>query len=126
MVASPAYARHPDHTIDVVPHEGCVTVRFGGAVVAETDRALELHEADYPVALYLPFEDCRAEHFEETRHTTHCPFKGDARYWTLRADPNGGGETAENAAWGYDEPFDQVAGIAGHVAFYPDRVAIEG
>lgn len=119
---SQAYAERPDHTIAVTPHEGRVTVRFGGEVVAETDGALEMREASYPVVLYVPFADCRAELFEATEHTTHCPFKGDARYWTLRA----GGETAENSVWGYDTPFEQVREIAGCVAFYPDRVAIEG
>ena len=140
MPASPAFAAHPDHTIDVSPHEGRVRVRLGGAVVADTERALALREADYPVALYVPREDCRMERFEATDRSTHCPFKGDARYWTLRAgdgadgdgadgdgaDGDGAdGETAENAAWAYDAPFDQVAAIAGHVAFYPDRVTIE-
>lgn len=127
MTASAAYAKHPDHTITLAPHGGRVVVRFGGVVVAETERALEMREADYPVALYVPRADCRMEHFEESGHATHCPFKGDARYWTLVAG-NGrdGGERAENAAWGYDAPFDQVAEIAGYVSFYPDRVVIEG
>ena len=133
MTASAAYAEHPDHTIEVADHPGRVTVRFGGAVVAVSERALELREADYPAVLYLPFEDCRAEHFEPTDRSTHCPFKGDARYWTLVAGggkgdgkEGQGGERAQNAAWGYDEPFDQVAAIAGHVAFYADKVTIEG
>ena len=120
MVASQAYAKRPDHTITVEPHAGRVTVRLGGETVAETADALELREASYPAVLYVPRADCRMEHFEATDRSTHCPFKGDARYWTLRA----GGETAENAAWGYDEPFDQVAPIAGHVAFYADKVEI--
>ena len=125
MPASPAFAAYPDHTIDVSPHEGRVSVRLGGAVVADTERALALREADYPVALYVPREDCRMERFEATDRSTHCPFKGNARYWTLRAGEGAAGETAENAAWAYDRPFDQVAAIAGHVAFYPDRVTIE-
>ena len=126
LPVSEAYARHPDHTITVAPHEGRVVVRFGGVVVAESERALALREASYPVALYLPFADCRVEHFRATDHTTHCPFKGDARYWTLLSEPGGeSGERAENAAWGYDEPYAQVAQIAGHVAFYPNKVTIE-
>lgn len=120
MVASEAFAKYPNHTIAVTPHAGRVTVRFNGVVVAETERALALAEADYPVALYIPFADCVAEHFEKTAHGSHCPFKGDATYWTLSAN----GARAENAVWGYETPFDQVAGIAGHVAFYPDKVEI--
>lgn len=120
MVSSPAYAEHPDHTITVMPHDGRVTVRFGGVVVAETDRALVLREADYPPAFYIPFADCVAAHFEKTDHSTACPFKGVASYWTLSA----GDARAENAVWGYETPFDEVAEIAGHVAFYPDTVEI--
>ena len=121
MTLSPAYAEHPDHTICVEPHSGRVVVRFGGAVVADTERALVLREASYEPAFYVPFRDCAQACFEPTERSTHCPFKGDARYWTLRA----GEETAENAAWGYDAPFDQVSEIGGHVAFYPDKVSIE-
>ena len=121
MVASPAYAEHPDHTIDVSPHEGRVTVRFADRVVAETDRALELRETSHDPVLYVPREDCSAELMEPSDRPTHCPFKGDARYWTLRA----GDAVARDAAWAYDEPFDQVAAIARHVAFYLDRVSIE-
>ena len=121
MTLSPAYAEHPDHTISVEPHSGRVVVRFGGSVVADTERALVLREASYEPAFYVPFRDCAQACFEPTERSTHCPFKGDARYWTLRA----GEETAENAAWGYDAPFDQVSEIEGHVAFYPDKVSIE-
>ena len=120
MVSSPAYAKHPDHTIAVTPYGGRVTVRFGGVVVAETERALVLKEADYPAAFYIPFADCAAGHFEKSDHATVCPFKGTATYWTLTA----GGARAENAVWGYETPYDQVASIAGHVAFYPDKVEI--
>ena len=121
MTLSPTYTEHPEHTICVEPHSGRVVVRFGGTVVADTQRALVLREASYDPVLYVPFADCAQERFEPMERSTHCPFKGDARYWTLRA----GGEAAENAAWGYDEPFDQVSEIGGHVAFYPDRVSIE-
>lgn len=118
MASSPAFAANPGHTITVAPHDGHVTVRFNGTVVAETDRALSLKEANYPAVLYIPLDDCSPDHFQKTSHQTKCPFKGTASYWTLSA----GGKSAENAVWGYMEPFDQVAEIAGHVAFYPDKV----
>lgn len=121
MVSSPAYAAHPGHTITVTPHDGEVTVRFNGAVVARTVRALRLQEASYPPVLYIPFTDCLTSHFQRTGHSTACPFKGMASYWTLAAN----GARAENAVWGYETPFDEVASIAGHVAFYPDKVAFE-
>jgi uncharacterized protein (DUF427 family) len=121
MVSSSAFAANPGHTITVTPHVGHVSVRFNGTVVAETDKALSLKEASYPPVFYIPFNDCSPGHFQKTSHQTKCPFKGTASYWTLSVD----GKTAENAVWGYETPFDQVAEITGHVAFYPDKVEIE-
>ena len=117
MTLSQAYAKHPDHTITVEPHPGRVTVRVGDAVVAESGRALVLREAGYPPVFYIPREDCRMALFEPTDRVTHCPFKGDARYWTVAG--------VENAAWAYDAPFAQVASIAGHVAFAGEAASIE-
>jgi uncharacterized protein (DUF427 family) len=120
MVTSTAYATNPGHKITVSPFVGRVVVTFKGAVVADTIRALSLREASYPATLYIPRDDCKMVHFIETDLTTKCPFKGTARYWTLSSKDG----TSENAVWGYDKPFDQVAEIDGHVAFYPDRVDI--
>jgi uncharacterized protein (DUF427 family) len=58
---------------------------------------------------------------DRTDHETFCPFKGEASYWTIRV----GDRSAENAVWGYEDPFEEVAGLAGHVAFYADRVEWE-
>ena len=58
---------------------------------------------------------------ERTQHTSFCPFKGGASYWTLRA----GGRVEVNAVWSYEDPFDEVAGLKDYVAFYPDRVEWE-
>ena len=57
---------------------------------------------------------------ERTDHATYCPFKGDAGYYSIVMD----GERADNAVWTYEAPYDAVAEIAGHVAFYPDQVEI--
>ena len=112
--------------IRIVPHDGRVTVRLAGEIVAKSDAALDLHEGTYDPVIYVPRTDCRMDHFEATDRTTHCPHKGDARYWTLRA----GGTMVENGAWAYDETITgktgaDVGAIAGHVAFYPGKVEIE-
>ena len=120
MVQSTSYAANPGHKITVSPFEGRVTVSFKGTVVADSVRALSLKEASYPATLYIPRDDCKMVHFLETDLTTKCPFKGTARYWTLSSKDG----ASENAVWGYDNPFDQVAEIDGHVAFYPNRVDI--
>ncbi len=120
MAQSTVDAANPNHKITVAPFDGRVVVSFRGTVVADTVKALSLKEASYPARLYIPRSDCNMAHFIESNLTTKCPFKGTARYWTLSSKDG----TSNNAVWGYDDPFDQVIEIDGHVAFYPDRVDI--
>lgn len=120
MVQSTAYAANPNHKISVKPFAGRVVVTFQGTLIADSSRALELKEGNYPPTYYVPRDDCKMVHFIETDLQTNCPFKGTARYWSLTSKDG----SSENAVWGYDNPFDQVADIDQHVAFYPDRVDI--
>ncbi len=94
---------------------------FGGAVIAESEAALVLSETCCPPRVYFPPQDLRREFLERTGHKSHCPWKGDAAYWTLTV----GGETLENAAWAYPEPLAELAAIKDYVSFY-EGVAVEG
>jgi uncharacterized protein (DUF427 family) len=109
------------HPITIRPTASRVTVRVEGAVVAETDRALSLAEASYPVVQYIPLADLDESLLERTATQSYCPYKGDASYYTVRV-PGGGAET--DLIWTYEEPYPSVAEIAGHVAFYPDRAEV--
>ena len=112
----------PAHPITITPHPTPVRVRLGGHIVAETERALKLCEADYDPVLYLPRGDVAADALTPNPKRSFCPYKGEAFYFGLTA----GGATREAAAWSYENPFPAVARIRGYVAFYPDRVdAIE-
>lgn len=111
----------PDHPITVEPARARVTVRAGSVVVAETDRALELREASYPPVYYVPVDDVRPGTLGPSEHHTYCPYKGQASYYDLVAD---GAADPAGAAWYYPDPFPAMAAIAGHVAFYADRVSI--
>ena len=112
----------PDHPITISPHPERVVVTAGGRVVADTRRALALREASYPPVLYLPRDDVDLSLLQRTDRTTHCPYKGDAAYYSLA----GTGERGADAVWTYEAPHDAVAAIKDHLAFYPDRVdAIE-
>ena len=112
----------PDHPITIQPTLDRVTVRFAGQTIAESTRALTLREASYPPVQYIPKADVKMDLLAPTSHKTHCPYKGDASYFTIKA----GGRSAENAVWCYEKPYPAMEDIAGHVAFYPDRVdAIE-
>ena len=108
------------HPITITPHPGRVAVVFAGRTVADTARALDLVEGSMRPVLYVPRADADMSLFEPTPRHTHCPFKGEASYFTLKA----GGREAQNAVWSYEAPLDGVAAIAGHLAFYPDEVEI--
>ena len=110
--------RRADHPITIEPNRKRVRVLFNGRVVADTNRALTLREATLPAVQYIPREDADMSLLERTAHKTHCPYKSDAAYYTIRA----GGRAAENAVWTYEDPYPAVAAIKGHLAFYPDRV----
>ncbi|CAA0126664.1 Uncharacterised protein [Mycolicibacterium vanbaalenii] len=120
MTDRPVLEPSQAHPITIEPTRGRVTVRAGGALVATTDAALTLQEANYPAVYYIPLADVVAE-LVPSDTGTYCPFKGDAGYYHLRTE---GGRTVEDAVWTYREPFAAVAPIAGHVAFYPDKADV--
>jgi uncharacterized protein (DUF427 family)/class 3 adenylate cyclase len=95
-----------------------VRVEFGGETVADSRRALVLHETRLPPVYYLPRADVREDLLEPSDYRTYCPFKGNASYWTLVV----GGSRAEHAAWSYEDPLPEAAPIRGHLAFYRNRV----
>ena len=109
------------HVITIEPHAGRVRVRFAGQVVVDTIRALDLAEGSMRPVLYVPREDAVMTALVPTPRRTHCPFKGDASYFTLQA----GGREAQNAVWSYEAPLPGAVGIAGHLAFYTDQVEVE-
>ncbi len=113
----------PDHPITVGPEPRRVVVRLGGDVIADSRRALVLAEAAYPPVYYIPRADVAMARLERTAHASHCPYKGDASYFSIRT---GAGGRVENAVWSYQTPYAAVAAIKDHLAFYPARVdAIE-
>jgi len=108
----------PTHPITIEPTPERVVVSVGGRVLADTERALTLREADYPPVQYVPMDDVDQSLLERTDHASYCPYKGEASYYSVPV----GGEASANAVWTYEAPYDAVAEIKGHVAFYADRV----
>jgi uncharacterized protein (DUF427 family) len=109
----------PEHPITIEPAGTRVVARVGTQIVADTTRALTLREASYPPVQYIPLEDVDQTLLTASATQTYCPYKGDASYYNITSD---GGRP--DAVWSYREPYDAVAGIAGHVAFYTDQVDI--
>ena len=113
----------PDHPITIESIAAPVRVIMAGETVLASQSHLELREASYPPALYLPRDELDLSGLEPSDHKTWCPYKGEASYFHLRrAD----GSLSENAVWTYETPFPAVAAIKNALAVYRDRVdAIE-
>ena len=109
------------HPITVSSAGVHIRVRVGDEVVADSAAALVMREGTYPPVHYVPLADVTDAWLRRSDTTTYCPFKGDASYYGI-VTPKG--ETVADAVWTYEQPFDAVAEIAGHLAFYPDKVQI--
>ena len=121
MSDRPVRTPGPDHPITIDHTPARVVVSLDGRVIADTRRALTLREASYPPVQYVPREDVDMAQLARTAHATYCPYKGDCAYFSISL----GGARTVNAVWTYEAPYPAVAEIAGHLAFYPDRVTIE-
>ncbi len=109
-----------DH-IKIRQAPGTWVVRAGGAVLGESTNALELSEGDYPPVIYFPRDDLAMAFLEKTEHTSQCPWKGQASYFSIAAKSG----LIENAGWSYETPKDDVAAIRDHIAFGGERVTVE-
>ena len=112
------YTLDPAHTITLHPHDGIARVVWNDTVVAQSPAAIALHERNHEPVFYFPTDDIQTELLTRTDHATHCPYKGDASYWSLDKD----GSVAENAVWAYESPIAAMAGIKGYMAFYLDSM----
>ena len=108
----------PDHPISIEANPSRVVVKVGGQIIADTRDALTLREASYPPVQYIPRQDVDMAALTRSEHTTYCPYKGDASYYSIPA----GEDRSINAVWTYETPFEAMAQIKDYVAFYPDRV----
>ncbi len=108
----------PAHRLLWHPFPRRIRALFGEATVLDTDRAALLHETGLLPQLYVPTDDVDEGLLQPTDHRTHCPFKGDARYASVRA----GERIAENAVWSYPAPLGPARWLAGHLALYWDAV----
>ena len=110
----------PDHPIEITPAKTRWRVMYGEHVIADSGDVLILSEANYAPVAYFPRADVSMEYFSRSDRQTHCPYKGDAAYYTILMD----GRFAENAVWTYEEPYPAMDAIRGRLAFYPDKVEV--
>jgi uncharacterized protein (DUF427 family) len=116
--ARPIKVPGPDHPITIERTPNRVVISVAGRVIADTRDALTLRESTYPPVQYVPRKDVDMTLLERTDHTTYCPYKGDASYFSIPL----GGDRSANAVWTYEATYAAVALIKDHLAFYPDRV----
>lgn len=117
---APGYRRNPDHRIRIEPSPRRVRVEFGGQRIADSTAMALLHETGRPPVYHFPRADVRFDLLSPSDHSTHCPYKGRARHWSVAA----GGRVSGNAVWAYPDPYDEMAalGLQNYCAFYWDRV----
>ena len=112
---------YPDYAVVLKPADKCIQVLFADEVVAKTCNALLVKETNLEPVYYLPIADTRVDTLVRSEHTSFCPFKGDASYYSLQA----ANQQSENAVWTYKNPYEEVAGLKDYVAFYKDKVTIQ-
>jgi uncharacterized protein (DUF427 family) len=112
------HARSPYTRIDILSTSRHVRVELNGVVLADSPRARVLFETGLAPRWYLPKVDVRMDLLVATDKVTHCPYKGQAEYWSARA----GDELEENVVWSYRTPLPESERIAGYVAFFDERV----
>jgi uncharacterized protein (DUF427 family) len=125
MNPAPGFKKYPQHRVETRPASAHVRVTYQGELIADTREAVELHESFgegkktvAPVVYYIPRKDVRMDRLVPSSHRTHCPFKGDASYFSVA-------DGAENAVWSYETPYDEMAAIKERLAFYPDKFRVE-
>jgi len=120
--AGPIKQPGPEHPLTIEQNTKRIRVSVGGRMIADSTQTLSLRESTYPVVRYVPRRDVDMKLLERSAHTTYCPYKGTASYFSI---PTGGSRSG-NAIWTYETPHPAVASIKEYLAFYPDRVdAIE-
>jgi len=115
---APGFEKNPSHRVDIAPSTVPVKVEVAGEVIAETTHAQRVDETNHGPVYYIPRTDVKTALLTKTDHSSYCPYKGQASYYTIRTN----GREAENAIWSYEAPYDECLAIKDHMAFYPGRV----
>ena len=111
------YVDRPDYRVDLLQRRNRFEARAGDVVLAASEQCIVVDEQDHGLVVYFPRADVDLARFEPSDRTSRCPFKGTATYWRLPGRP-------DEVAWTYDDPYPEVARLAGYIAFYQDRVAV--
>jgi uncharacterized protein (DUF427 family) len=120
--SAPGFKKYPKHRVATRPAGVRVQVKLNGELIGDSSDAVALDETPEghvlaPVVYYLPRKDVKMDRLVRSDHKTHCPFKGDASYYSVKDGP-------ENAVWSYEKPYDEMSAIRELLAFYPDKFQV--
>ncbi len=119
--AAPGFSKHPSYKIDFIRTNKRYKLLYNGKTLAQSNDVIELFESNHDIRLYFPVVDVQMDALTETDHTSYCPFKGTARYWTVMAE----GGDLENGVWAYDTPYQECQELTGHLCFYTEKPGFE-
>lgn len=88
-------------------------VKAGGEVIADTTAGLILFESDHLPVYYFPRASVRMDLLAPGDRTSHCPYKGEASYYSLK----GHDDTYRNIMWSYEDPIEACPAIGDYVSF---------
>ena len=117
-------AKYPDYAVTMTLAEKPISIFFGDIEVAASTQALVVKESMHKDVYYLPRQDVNLSLFTSTDHSTYCPFKGHASYWTLDSKTPDDDQTGENIVWSYEKPYPEVAELKDYLSFYVDRTRL--
>ncbi|MEP3245635.1 MAG: DUF427 domain-containing protein [Sneathiella sp.] len=115
--AAPGFKKHPDHIVYITALPGTYIQSFGDVEIARSTQVLEVTESRHMTRLYFPVQDIDLSCLEEADHMSYCPFKGEARYWTVK----GGALSLQDGAWAYDDPYEECVTLKDHICFYAEK-----
>jgi uncharacterized protein (DUF427 family) len=118
MSRSPGHQEHPDHKVRERRLSQAMQVAVNGEIVAESSDVIKVEEDGNPARYYFPRNDVKMDRLERSATTTRCPFKGEARYFNLKA----GGKQFDDAVWTYEHPYDEHLALTERVAFYDEKL----
>lgn len=117
-------AKYPDYSVTMNPAEKSIRIFFGDTEIAASAHALVIKESMHKDVYYLPRQDVNLSLFTKTEHSTYCPFKGHASYWTLNSRVPDADQAGENVVWSYEAPYPEVDGLKDYLSFYTDRTRL--
>jgi uncharacterized protein (DUF427 family) len=122
---APGYEKYPEHRVEITPAKVRVQVFAGEQLLADSTQALLVDEAKHNQVFYLPPADVAMAQLKATEHTSYCPFKGHASYFSVSDISAQSPQTdLSNSVWSYEDPFDECLELRGYLAFYADRLTI--